>query len=63
MASAGLEGAANWQAVGWSLCALVLAVPALLRCLAPRRLPAAAAPGIQGEPSGACSSMVRAGRS
>ncbi|MBV1799539.1 glycosyl hydrolase family 17 protein [Siccirubricoccus sp. G192] len=48
MASAGQEGAGNWQAMGWSLGALALAAPALLRCLSPRRLPAAAAPGIQG---------------
>ncbi|MBW8270726.1 glycoside hydrolase family 17 protein [Caldovatus aquaticus] len=43
LASAVREGAANLQALGWTACALVLAAPPLLRCLAPRRRPAAEA--------------------
>jgi exo-beta-1,3-glucanase (GH17 family) len=38
LASAMREGPANLQAMGWTVCALVLAAPPLLRCLpAPRR--------------------------
>jgi hypothetical protein len=37
VASAAREGPANLQAMGWTLCALALAAPPLLRCLAPRR--------------------------
>jgi exo-beta-1,3-glucanase (GH17 family) len=36
------EHPSNLQAMGWTLCALVLAAPPLLRCLAPARVPVAA---------------------
>jgi exo-beta-1,3-glucanase (GH17 family) len=49
LAGAVREGPANLQALGWSLCALALAAPLLLRCLGSRRLggpvQAAAPPG------------------
>jgi len=37
LGSAVREGPANLQAMGWTACALILAAPALLRCLACRR--------------------------